>query len=136
MELIIGGCFQGKLEYAKGKLRERHIVIEDDSIADGSLLADMMQNLPGQIRIIDHMHLFARQQVEENRTEEIFPLLERLLSELPELIIVCDEVGYGIVPVERQERQYREAVGRMLCFLAQRARHVERIVAGIPVKLK
>ena len=47
-----------------------------------------------------------------------------------------DEVGCGIVPVERLERDYREAVGRAGQLLAQNASQVFRVICGIPVRIK
>ncbi len=46
MELLIGGCFQGKLDYAKKKWEDRHISITEHNIVDGSYLAALGQ---GQI---------------------------------------------------------------------------------------
>ncbi|MFR1299013.1 MAG: bifunctional adenosylcobinamide kinase/adenosylcobinamide-phosphate guanylyltransferase [Blautia massiliensis (ex Durand et al. 2017)] len=34
------------------------------------------------------------------------------------MILVSEEVGYGIVPADAFERQYREAVGRVCTALA------------------
>ena len=40
------------------------------------------------------------------------------------------EVGYGLVPVDAFERQYREAVGRICTNLAACADRVDRYSAG------
>ena len=50
--------------------------------------------------------------------------------------IACDEVGGGIVPTSRFEDDYREAVGRACRLIAGRADAVERMVCGIPQRLK
>ena len=47
-----------------------------------------------------------------------------------------DEVGCGVVPVDKEERQYREAVGAAGQELAARAEKVYRVTAGIPVRIK
>ena len=47
-----------------------------------------------------------------------------------------DEVGCGIVPLSREDRDYREAVGRAGQKLAEAAREVWRIQCGIPVRIK
>ena len=41
-----------------------------------------------------------------------------------------------MVPVEPEQRTWREAVGRLCCRLAQRAERVERIFCGLPMVLK
>ena len=52
------------------------------------------------------------------------------------MILICDEVGCGVVPVEPAQRARREAVGRLCCRLAERAERVERIFCGLPMVLK
>ena len=137
MELLIGGCFQGKLDYAKKKWEDRHISITEHNIVDGSYLAALGQGqIDREIKIIDRLHLLVRACEKEDRGEEIFSVLEAILLSIPDIVLIGDEVGLGIVPVDRQECQYREAVGRMLCFLAGRAERVERIIAGMPVRIK
>jgi dipeptidase D len=51
-------------------------------------------------------------------------------------VVVCREVGCGVVPVEPAQRTRREAVGRLCCRLAARAERVERIFCGLPMVLK
>jgi adenosyl cobinamide kinase/adenosyl cobinamide phosphate guanylyltransferase len=69
-------------------------------------------------------------------TEDPWPALEELLKQNPAVIILCDEVGCGVVPMERAERAWRERVGRVCCELARRADRVERLCCGLPVCLK
>ena len=54
----------------------------------------------------------------------------------PEVIIICDEIGCGIVPLEKSDRDYRENVGRIMCRVVERAEHAERLICGIPQRLK
>ena len=62
--------------------------------------------------------------------------LEKLLNKHPDIVLLCDEVGQGIVPMERADRDYREAVGRTMCVAAQRAEEVYRVVCGIAQRIK
>ena len=81
---------------------------------------------------------------EEARTRPVFAGLEdwpeldeaALLEANPDVILICDEVGCGVVPVEPAQRARREAVGRLCCRLAERAERVERIFCGLPMVLK
>ena len=50
--------------------------------------------------------------------------------------VLCAEVGSGVIPLERADRAYREAVGRLCVQLAKEATAVVRVVAGIPVAIK
>lgn len=52
------------------------------------------------------------------------------------LVFISDEVGCGVIPVDKKDREYREAVGRTLCELAAQASSVERIICGIAQKIK
>lgn len=51
-------------------------------------------------------------------------------------VIVCDEVGCGVVPIERYERDYRENVGRICCNIAKISNIVERVYCGIATVIK
>lgn len=50
--------------------------------------------------------------------------------------IVCDEVGCGIVPMDKFEREYREVVGRICTMIAKQADTVIRIYCGIATTIK
>ena len=112
MILIIGGAGQGKLDY----------VLQKTGYG------------PAQVA----------RTPEEARTRPVFAGLEdwpeldeaALLEANPDVILICDEVGCGVVPVEPAQRAHREAVGRRCCRLAERAERVERIFCGLPMVLK
>lgn len=108
MILVIGGAFQGKTEYAEENFGERK-------------------------RVINHYHLKVKEQLKEGKD----PLkeAEKLFMEKEDCVIISDEIGYGLVPVDAFERQYREAVGRVNCYLAKRAEQVIRVVCGIGTRI-
>ena len=51
-------------------------------------------------------------------------------------MVVTNEIGCGLVPVDAEEREWREASGRVNCLLAERASRVIRVVCGIGLVLK
>ena len=59
---------------------------------------------------------------------------------LPELlqkqVVICCEVGSGVIPANYETRLARETVGRLCTRLAQQADCVVRMVCGIPTVLK
>ena len=65
--------------------------------------------------------------------EDAAVLLEELSAKA---VVTCAEVGNGIVPLDPDERAWRESVGRLSCDLADRADAVVRMVCGVPVVLK
>ena len=54
----------------------------------------------------------------------------------PQRILVTDEIGYGIVPVDPFEREYREETGRICCLLAEKSEEVWRVCCGLGTRLK
>ena len=65
------------------------------------------------------------------------PDLSVLAAELAEReIVIATEVGGGVVPVDPEERAFREAAGRLACLLAERAETVVRVCCGLPQVLK
>ena len=112
MILIIGGAGQGKLDYVLQKTGYGpHQVAHTPEEAKQKPVFDGLEQWP---------HL-----------DE-----EELLSVNPEIILICDEVGCGVVPVDPGQRAWREAVGRLCCRLAARAGRVERVFCGLPMTLK
>ena len=51
-------------------------------------------------------------------------------------IVIATELGGGLVPIERAEREKREAAGRLACLLAERANTVVRVCCGLGQALK
>ena len=54
----------------------------------------------------------------------------------PRIVIVTNEVGYGIVPMEKEERVWRELCGRTCTNLASFADEVVRVCCGIVGRIK
>lgn len=54
----------------------------------------------------------------------------------PELILVTNEVGFGIVPENRLARMYRDMLGFLNRRIAQQADMVYCCLCGIPVSIK
>lgn len=83
---------------------------------------------------VNEFHSFTRRWLSEGRTkEELLKMLEK--NENLQLLI-SDEIGYGLVPVDDFEREYREFHGRVMTELAEQADCVERVVCGIPQRIK
>lgn len=51
-------------------------------------------------------------------------------------VVCCCEVGMGVVPMDPEERAWRELVGRTCAALAAKAKRVVRMVCGIPTIVK
>lgn len=126
MRLVIGGYVQGKFSY----VMERY-GIQEAVVLDGTM--EMTTMLQKNV-IINHFHKWVKGCLEKGRNPE--PMLEEFLKKNPNCIIISDEVGNGIVPMEPFEREYRERLGRCLIELAKKAESVERVICGIGQKIK
>lgn len=113
MILIVGGIGSGKLDYVKS------LGYSEADIANGVLDARKV--------------VYNLQQIVFDDPDGAPDLLEPLL--LKE-VVVCSEVGSGVVPLNAGERRAREATGRLCIRLAARASRVVRMVCGIPVVIK
>ena len=108
MKLYIGGVYQGQEELAA---REN----------------------PGA-EIIPDFHEKVREAILKGEDPKEFA--RRICVEKSDAVIVANEVGAGIVPMEASERAFREAVGRALCVIAQASDAVVRVVCGIGAHIK
>lgn len=51
-------------------------------------------------------------------------------------LVISNEIGSGIVPIDKKDRLWREQTGRMLTKIASQADEVYRVFSGIPQKIK
>ena len=109
MVLILGGLGAGKKEYALSLG-----YCDADFSTDVSDGKPVLYNLETIVRGAD------------------VPLDALLQKEL----VLCREVGSGVIPMDPKEREWREAVGRLCCALAKEATAVVRVVCGVPIVLK
>ncbi len=113
MVLVIGGAGSGKLDYVKS------LGYSEEEIADGLLNGRA---------VVYHL-----QNIVFDDPDRAPDLLGTLLEKE---VVVCDEVGSGIIPLSARERQARETTGRLCIQLAARATRVIRLVCGIPTVIK
>ena len=124
VHIIIGGAFQGKTEYATK-------IYPELGLTDGiNCSLDEIRNCVA----INKFHSFTRRWLLEGRTKEA--LLMTLEKNENLQLLISDEIGYGLVPVDDFEREYREFHGRVMTELAEQADCVERVVCGILQRIK
>ena len=78
MEMVIGGAFQGKAAFAEGNEISREELFSARGVVG--------------------FHEFIKKEMEQGSSVEA--LAEELIRKNPEVILVSDEVGYGVVPVD------------------------------------
>lgn len=124
MELIIGGAFQGKSEYAKKHFPKINWV-NGKEIGEEQLL---------NARGILGFHEYIKNEMKQGH--DVSTLAKKIIEQNPQAVLVSDEVGYGVVPVDAFERAYREAVGRICTELAAYSSRVTRVICGTGVVIK
>lgn len=133
MRLYIGGCCQGKTNYVKDCWQQEHPQATARILNGADLSPEALEGcVPADI--LNHYHLLVRSGLEQGR--DVLSDTRRLLENNPDLWVICDEVGMGIVPVDAFERRFRETVGRCCCLLAKEAQQVERILCGRGMRIK
>lgn len=113
MILILGGAASGKRTYLAS------LGYTPEEVADGVL--------------DDRKVLYGLEKLVAADPEGAAALLPALLQKEA---VVCCEVGSGVIPIRYEQRQAREATGRLCVQLAARSEKVIRLVAGIPIVIK
>ena len=92
---------------------------------------------PGHVVLVDCLTLWLSNLMHHDRNidEELRRLLDAL--KLPgELILVSNEVGWGLVPDTPLGRSFRDQQGRLNQAVAEASDRVEFVAAGLPLVLK
>lgn len=132
MKLVIGGRAQGKLNYVLQHMTDEKYQIYDGVFPDEGELFNLTKK--NEWLIVNRFHKWVNKELKENRNPE--EELEAFLKKGVRFVIISDEIGNGIVPVDAFERDYRERTGRMLITLASQADEVVRVICGIGQKIK
>ena len=120
--LIVGGAYQGKYQFAM-----KQFGLSTHDIADGAHIAlEQPINTPA----VRNVHILVRRMLQAGKNTDC------LFTQLEGRIVLCDEIGCGIVPISEEENQWRETVGRLCCKLAERADKVYWLRAGIAQCIK
>ena len=123
MILITGGAYQGKTAYA-----QTHFQYE---ITDGAV-CDFDRAKTS--KILKNYHIIVRRLTESGLDAEAYT--SAFCSENPDCTVLIDEIGSGIIPLEKEDRVWRENVGKAGCILAEHSETVIRLVCGIPAAIK
>ena len=122
MHVILGGRYQGKRAYAE-KLYTNFPAVSD--------LEHDSKIFPG---LVVNVHLGVRRLIADGQDVRAF--FESRLTVLRQCVIICEEIGGGIVPVDAFGRLWRDETGRLYQFLAAEAETVDRVFAGLALRLK
>lgn len=124
MHFIFGGRCMGKLDYAKGLADTPTVCDAANCGMDALFSADILYGV----------HLLVKRLIAGGVEPEQF--FKNNMGRLAGKILIGDEIGSGIVPVDAGEREWRDETGRVYQLLTRHADRVTRIWAGIPEELK
>lgn len=124
MILVTGGKSQGKLKFVMERFQPNEII-------DGS---DCVLSLPQNVECVMNYHLLIKRLMFENTDTVEFT--KKLCAENQNAVIIMNEVGSGIIPIEKSERKWRENVGKCGCIIAEKSDTVIRMTCGIPTVIK
>ena len=128
MLLIIGGAYQGKLDFALELTKYK-----EKDFADGaSCPLEEIYTAKG----INHFHEYIRRLLERDGSVDAEAFAKEIGERNPGLVLISNELGYGIVPVDPRDRLWRETTGRVCTRLAGQAEQVYRVVCGLGTPLR
>ena len=124
MILILGGAFQGKRTFAKGKFK----LSDEDIFTCTDTNIDLSK---GCIYKLEEF-VFACIQAGLDPMEQF----RSLDLQQKNIIFICQDIFCGVVPMERHLRLWRDATGKLCQHLAGEAEAVYRIYCGLEQRLK
>lgn len=124
MNLIIGGAYQGKTAYAIGKYG---FAADDFFVCDGT-------HIDFTKPCITHLERFTLACVREG--VDCVDYLESFKPLWQSTTFLCGDLSCGIVPMEAENRAWRNETGRLCSYLSRNAQRVVRIFCGLEQRLK
>ena len=123
MILIFGGAYQGKLDYVKANFKVNNICdCSEGGTPDFS--ADVICGIENFVLECAKNGTEAKAFFEENK------------GAWQDRILVITDTSQGVVPVDKDVRNFREMNGRLLLYLAGEADRVIRVFCGIGKDIK
>ena len=120
MILIIGGAYQGKLDFAKNRfgLAQQEVYTCGDGQIDFSK------------RCI--------YKIEEFTLDHSDPIgfFKANREQWKDSVLICQDIFCGVVPMGSENRLWRQNTGRLCQYLAEEADQVIRIFCGLEQRLK
>ena len=120
MVLIIGGAYQGKLDYA----RQQFGIAEEDVHICGTGELDFSKHCIYKIEEFTFGH------------SDPINYFKAHKEQWKDSILICQDIFCGVVPMGAENRAWRQNTGRLCQYLAKEADQVIRIFCGLEQRLK
>ena len=124
MTLIIGGAYQGKLEFA----REAFSLGEDDVFTCSGTEIDFSRPC------INALEEFTLACVRQGLDPVEY--LQSHRAQWENAVFICQDLFCGVVPIDTELRSWRHTTGLVCQYLSREAGRVSRIFCGLEQRLK
>ena len=124
MILVIGGAYQGKLDYVLENYPDKSVFHCSIDNPDVDTTADVINAF--------HLALLGKMRIEIDTLGYVRDMLPALDGK----IVICDDITCGVVPMEYEMRMWRETAGRSMSLLSKSASEVIRVFCGIGSRIK
>ena len=124
MILIIGGAYQGKLDYAKAAF----------SLAPEDIFTCTGTEIDFSKPCVNALEEFCYACIQ--REMDPIAYVQEHREDWQNSILICNDLSSGVVPIDPVQRQWRHVNGRLCQYLAGQARQVSRIFCGLEQRLK
>ncbi|MDQ0243513.1 adenosyl cobinamide kinase/adenosyl cobinamide phosphate guanylyltransferase [Bacillus fengqiuensis] len=137
MHFIFGGAFNGKRKWVSDTYNDCKVTwisaYEQIEIPDKAGT--------GETAVLEGIEVWVRGRIAQGFTvEETAAFFEQKLSvwlkQCDRLVLIGTEIGKGIVPVDEEDRMWRDACGYVYQHIVEKAERVDQIWYGIPTRLK
>ena len=133
------GEMQQRIDHHRDQ-RPAHWPTLEEPLQLAACLQRAQQQYPGSALLVDCLTLWVTNCLLHSDPDYWVREREALLTLLPELqqplLLVSNEVGWGIVPMGELSRRFVDESGRLHQAIAAQAQAVTLVVAGIPVAVK
>ena len=120
MILLIGGAYQGKLDYA----RETFGISDADVFVCGAGEIDFSQRCIYKIEEFTYAHPDPISYFKTHR------------EQWQDSVLILQDIFCGVVPMGADNRAWRQKTGRLVQYLSREAEQVSRIFCGLEQRLK
>ena len=126
MILIFGGAYQGKLAYALERFKAAK---SDVYICDSNDI-----NMPKDKKIIYEIDKWILALLKNNINIE--KAMRQFVESNQNVIVICNDISCGVVPLDPELRKWREGVGNSLAMLSRISTEVIRLFCAVPTRIK
>ena len=124
MKLIIGGAYQGKLDFAK----------EAFGLKENDVFTCEKEQIDFSFRCIDRLEEFTYACMQQGI--DSLEYMKAHKENWKDSILICQDIFCGVVPLGADLRAWRQNTGLLCQYLSREAESVSRIFCGLEQKLK